>query len=103
MNWTHLLEFEVASEIKLVFIQNLFTEKKKRKGHNYVSSSFISDYARSETKIDGYAGCNECEIMLVKESLKKLNPVPTKIETRPMLIDDGRRTRKTRKRKNRKL
>lgn len=108
MNWTHLLKYTVDTRLKLLFVQNMFTAHGIRKGHEYAKGPFLT--VSRTIDVDGYAGCNECEFMIVHSSIKKISADPTVMEEREMrYINGGSRAHKhtrrcfCRKRKQRTL
>ncbi len=103
MIWTHLLEYEVQEEITLQFIQNLTSHADVTTGKQYIEC----DRYRINRKIakdkavhlDGYAGCNECEYMLLQGAFKKLSAANQINYKSPRYLGGVRfgRLRKTRK------
>ncbi len=101
MNWTHLLEYEAEEEITLQFIQNLTTHAEVTTGHQYVEGEKyrVNRKLAKEKKVhlDGYAGCNECEYMLLRGAFRKLSAARQIDYKSPRFLGGFWRTRKTRK------
>ena len=80
---SHMLTFEVIAPIKLLFIQNLYLQKGFVDGYNYFKSPKFEKEMR-DFGVDGYAGCNECEVLLTSSGLKKISQKPTSITIVPI-------------------
>lgn len=72
---THQLKYETKCEVQLLYIQNLTTQFKKTVGNDFVLSiefkNLIQSLEKDGIKIDGYMGCNECEIFIFNNTLKR--------------------------------
>lgn len=87
---SHILHYEVMAPIKLLFIQNLYTQKGFKDGYDYFKSpKFVKEMR--EYGVDGYAGCNECEILLTTPGLLKISQMPKKVEDLTPYISGGSR------------
>ncbi len=108
MNWTHLLEYEAEEEITLQFIQNLTTHAGVTTGHQYMDGEKYrvnrKQAKEKEVHLDGYAGCNECEYMLLRGAFRKLSAARQIDYKSPRFLGGLRtKTRKLRKTRRSKL
>ena len=74
---THLLEYIVEEELVMIYEQNI-SKKYGRdiRGYEY-SRGMLGHYIKMiKDHIDGYIGCNECELGILNESCKKLSLPP---------------------------
>lgn len=75
-NATHVLEYELQEDATLLFVHNLATIESNLSGYNFVTKylPYVRERLQSEHNIslDGYVGCNECEIYLSNNSIRQL-------------------------------
>lgn len=73
---TYMLEIELKEDLTLLFIQNIATSYPVKKGINLfaLGNPYMKNIEVLKTKysIDGYVGCNECEIFVKDTSYHKL-------------------------------
>lgn len=98
---THILTFQVIAPIKLLFIQNLYLQKGFKDGYDYLKSpKFLREM--EAYGVDGYAGCNECEVLLTSSGLSKITQMPINIRNVSAYISGGARSRKVRRKRSRR-
>ena len=80
INSTHHLEYTIKQPLRLVFEHNISKKYGKYiRGYEYIPYLYRITKFLEENKelIDGYLGCNECEIGIYNNSIKtKLNMIP---------------------------
>lgn len=77
INHTHILEYTVEEPLRMVFERNIaisYADKGVTKGYDYLPILAMTQIKLKELfgqKIDGYIGCNECEIGIFNDSIKE--------------------------------
>lgn len=81
VNGTHLLEYVTDCSLYLLYIQNLSAQLGFAVGNDFVRSSqyprVLDDIQREDgITVAGYVGCNECEIFLHNEDIRRCVATP---------------------------
>lgn len=106
MNYTHVLEYTLTKDIDLLFVQNIATTFGRygvSTGKDLLRTPEFHKYLTPE--IVGYAGCNECEIAILKTHLltNDFLSAPLVLEERGLkFITGGGRHRKTQRQRRSK-
>lgn len=78
---THVLTYIVEEDLVMIFEYNLMDYGDDVRGFEYVNRlhMYIEKLKQKGKYIDGYIGCNECEIGILNESITKISKKPENI------------------------
>ena len=77
INHTHMLEYTVDKPLTMVYEKNIaitYANKRVTKGYDYLPilmGHMMKLASEFDINIDGYIGCNECEIGILNDSVKE--------------------------------
>lgn len=98
VNATYVLQYTTIRDMYGVFEQNLWNIGKGTTGNEYIPYfNMLEQYIQKHynINIEFYAGCNECEIYILNDSVKtvmKTNPIVlTAGDTNPIVLTDPKR------------
>lgn len=82
---THILEYKTKRPVMLIYIQNIYKFCGAPDGNVFVKHCFPSVLKQleieSDYNVEGYIGCNECELFLNENSISSIIPMePVKID-----------------------
>lgn len=93
INHTHILKYTTREKLNVIFEQNLTaTYNENIRGYEYATT--LRDIMRGirekyDIILDGYVGCNECELGLTNVAVRdKINPRPIIVKTLEMRYID---------------
>lgn len=79
---THILTYTVKTDLVMIFEYDLLQYGDDVRGFEYFSRRlpvYIEKLREKGRHIDGYIGCNECEIGIINESISKISKKPENI------------------------
>ena len=75
---THTLKYTTTQDLLMIFEQNLTRYGLGTRGYEYlhILHRIIRNLQAKGIQLDGYLGCNECEIAILNKSVQKLSFPP---------------------------